>query len=79
MKRLYVRPNQRGTGLGRQLVEQILSEARDVGYRAMRLDTLQSMTAAQDLYRQLGFRDIPAYYPNPLPGVVYLELALASL
>jgi putative acetyltransferase len=79
MKRLYVRPNHRGTGLGRQFVERIVSEAHDAGYSAMRLDTLQNMTAAQDLYRQMGFRDIPAYYPNPLPGVVYLELALAPL
>jgi len=77
MKRLYVRPSHRSTGLGRQLVERIVIEARAAGYVAMRLDTLQTMTAAQDLYRRMGFRDIPAYYPNPLPGVVYLELELS--
>jgi len=79
MKRLYVRPPHRGTGLGRQLVERIVTEACEAGYVAMRLDTLQTMTAAQDLYRRMGFRDIPAYYPNPLPGVVYLELGLPPL
>jgi GNAT superfamily N-acetyltransferase len=78
MKRLYIRPAHRGAGLGRLFVERIVTEARDIGYRAMRLDTLQNMTAAQNLYRRLGFRDIPAYYPNPLPGVVYLELDLQS-
>jgi ribosomal protein S18 acetylase RimI-like enzyme len=77
MKRLYVRPSHRSTGLGRQLVERIIMEACEAGYVAMRLDTLLTMTAAQDLYRRMGFRDIPAYYPNPLPGVVYLELELA--
>jgi ribosomal protein S18 acetylase RimI-like enzyme len=77
MKRLYVRPSHRGTGLGRQLVQRIVTEAREAGYSVMRLDTLRTMTAAQDLYRRMGFRDIPAYYPNPLPGVVYLELELS--
>lgn len=76
MKRLYVRPDRQCGGIGRQLVERVLAAARTAGYLAIRLDTLQNMTAAQRLYRRLGFRDIPAYYPNPLPGVAYLELDL---
>ena len=78
MKRLYVQPAARSTGLGRQLVDRTVAEARSAGYRAMRLDTLVTMTKAQQMYRRFGFRDIPAYYPNPLPGVTYMELNLKN-
>jgi len=78
MKRLYVRTGHRGHALGRRLVEAALAAARDLGYRVMRLDTLESMTAARALYLQLGFAVIPAYYPNPAKGVVCLERALAA-
>lgn len=76
MKRLYVRPIARGHGVGRQLVQRIISEARARGYREMRLDTLPIMTGAQQLYVAFGFRDIPPYYPSPLPGTRYMALVL---
>ncbi len=77
MKRLYVRDWAKGQGIGRALVDRLVAEARALGYRAMRLDTLQStMPQANHLYDQLGFREIPAYYVNPVPHVRYLELIL---
>ena len=76
VKRLYVRPGARGSGLGRALVLQILAEASAIGYRELKLDTLPTMAAARALYASLGFRECAAYYRNPLNGVVYMSLTL---
>jgi len=76
MKRLYVRPAFRGFGLGRQLSEAILDEARRAGYSCVLLDTLDEMEAARALYEELGFEEIPPYYHNPHAGAHYLKVEL---
>ncbi len=76
VKRLYVQPAHRGDGWGRRLAEALIADARAIGYRELKLDTLDWMTDARKLYARLGFRECAAYYVNPLPGVVYMALAL---
>src|SRR4051794_28942031 len=76
LKRVYVRPAERGTGLGRALVEELLSRAASAGYAAIRLDTLPGMEAAIALYETLGFVDIEPYTQTPVPGARFLELRL---
>lgn len=79
MKRLYIRPQFRGKGLGRDLAEKVISAAREIGYKKLRLDTVEPvMTAAVAMYRKLGFREIPPYRPNPMPGALYMELDLGK-
>ena len=78
MKRLFVRPAGRGLGLGRMLAEQLIREAIRLGYRRMRLDTLEKLTAARKLYESLGFRQIDGYCKNPLEGPLFYELDLEN-
>ena len=78
MKRLYVQPQYRGTGLGRRLAELAMATARMLGHEQILLDTLPDMNEAQALYASLGFKDISSYYRNPLPGVRYLACSLES-
>ncbi len=77
MKRLFVRPTARGTGLGRELLNTILDAARQLGYRTIRLDTIPGkMDRAIAMYRAAGFRDVPAYYNAPEVHLLFLALDL---
>jgi putative acetyltransferase len=77
MKRLYLRPGFRGKGFGRALAERIIAEARQIGYKRMRLDTVEPvMKDAVAMYRKLGFNEISPYRTNPMAGAMYMELTL---
>ena len=76
MKRLYVIPEYQGRGIGRALAGSVIGEARKKGYQKMRLDTIESMKAAQRLYVSLGFETIEAYCYNPLDNPSFMELEL---
>jgi putative acetyltransferase len=77
MKRLYLRPQFRGQGLGRAFAERIIAEARQIGYRCMRLDTVEPvMKDAVAMYRKLGFKEVAPYRANPIAGAMYMELEL---
>jgi len=79
MKRLFLRAEFRGSGLGRRLIETIIREAKQIGYERMRLDTLPpKMNDAIDLYRSYGFKEIASYYDNPVSGAIFMELDLTS-
>jgi ribosomal protein S18 acetylase RimI-like enzyme len=78
LKRLFVRPGNRGLGIGRALTDRIVDEARAIGYDQIVLDTLPSMAAAQQLYEELGFREIAPYCVNPIAGTRYLGKNLHS-
>src|ERR1700730_12749504 len=77
MKRLYLRAQFRGKGMGRALAEAVIAEARGIGYRKIRLDTIEPvMKDAVALYRRLGFREIEPYRPTPVEGAMYMQLEL---
>jgi putative acetyltransferase len=73
MKRLYVVPEYRNLKIGDALVKSLLQEAQLLGYTTMKLDTLERLQAAIQLYQKFGFETVTAYYDNPLPSVVYMQ------
>lgn len=76
MKRLYVQPQQRRSGVGKKLSEIVIARAAEIGYARMRLDTIITMNEATELYRSLGFKEIDPYRYNPIEGAVFMELEL---
>jgi ribosomal protein S18 acetylase RimI-like enzyme len=73
---MYVKPEFRGEGIGRKMSEILIDTAKKAGYKYMRLDTIDTMITARELYRSLGFKIIPPYRYNPIEGTVYMELEL---
>jgi len=76
MKRLYVKPEYRGKGAGKELAVSAIKSGKELGYEYMRLDTLSSMETANQLYKSLGFIEIKSYRDNPIDGAIYMELNL---
>jgi putative acetyltransferase len=76
LKRMFVQPQHQGKGIGKILLEKSLALARQCGYSKIRLDTLNYMHPAIELYKANGFYEIPAYYHNPIPTAVYFEKLL---
>jgi putative acetyltransferase len=79
IKRLYVKPEFRGHGLGRKLADTVIVEAKKIGYSALRLDSVEDkMRTAVAMYRAMGFREIAPYRENPIPSALYMELVLSE-
>ncbi len=78
LKRLYVRPAARGTGLGKRLAAAAIDRARELGYAVIRLDTLPKMEAARGIYASLGFEPCEPWVDHPIPGVLFFELSLRA-
>lgn len=78
LKRMLVRPEYRGRGLGQELVQRLIDDARAMGYTEIVMDTLAFSQPVLDTYQRLGFRDVPPYYENPQKGLKFLGLRLDS-
>lgn len=76
MKRLYVRQEFRGKGIGIKLSENVISEAKKIGYKKMRLDTISYMKEAIGIYKKIGFYEIEPYRHNPFSDAIFMELIL---
>lgn len=76
IKRLFIRNEFRGHGISKQLIQRIIQDAKDIGYHSIVLDTLNTMKPAINLYQSFGFKEIDAYYDNPLNGATYFGLDL---
>jgi len=73
IKRIYVRPDHQGPGFGPILTTALLDRARELGYERVRVDTLPKMSGAIQFYQDMGFKPIPAYWDNPVPGALFFE------
>ena len=76
LKRLYVRPAFRGHGIGRELTETVIRDAKEIGYQKMLLDTLPFLESAQRMYRGMGFHEIPCYNDSPMDTTIFMQLEL---
>ncbi len=76
LKRMFIKPAYQKRGIGKQLLQQAVELAEELNYKTIRLDTLNYMTPAINLYKQYGFYEIPAYYHNPNETAVYFELKI---
>ena len=76
LKRLYVRPQFRGSRIGEALVHRVLSDAREIGYRHVLLDTLPFLRSAIGLYRRVGFYEIPCYNDSPMDNTIFMQYDL---
>lgn len=76
MKRLYVKPQFRNKGIAKILVEKIISDAKEIGYNSMLLDTLPFLTAATNMYKKMGFYEFECYNDSPLDNTIYMKLDL---
>ena len=74
LKRMYVHPAFREQGIGKNLLIKAIAFAKETNYSVIRLDTLNYMTPAINLYKKIGFYEIPAYYSNPIKTAVYFEI-----
>jgi GNAT superfamily N-acetyltransferase len=79
MKRLYVKPPYRNLRIGKALVDALIREAQVAGYRWMRLTTVVTMEQALSIYHSWGFKEIPVYCHHPVPGTIFMELALPPI
>jgi len=79
MKRMYVREKFRGKGIGRRLASAVIKEAKEIGYKEMRLDTVAWMKEAINLYLSIGFNEIESYRYNPIPGSRFFSLNLKKV
>lgn len=76
MKRLYIKPESRGLGIGRQLTEAVIEQAAESGYTCIRLLSYQRMQEAINLYKSLGFYEIDPFNDDPIEDVIFMELKL---
>ena len=76
MKRLYVRPKFRGRAIGSQLIQQIIQDAKVIGYSHMRLDTLPFLKSAIKMYQKFGFYETESYNNSPMSNSIFMRLDL---